>query len=133
MRLTIPPCEEDEYNHILTIIWPFFGIPVMWMIISMKWVSSWMFLIYLGPAVVWVILWVWAKKPENNKIPSGYIVIELLGMVCGFIWTYYVSGMMIDILTMVGILSKLSATYLALTIIAVGNALPDALLTVSLA
>ena len=54
-------------------------------------------------------------------------------MICGFIWTYYVSGLMIDLLTMVGILTKLSATYLALTIIAVGNALPDALITIALA
>ena len=54
-------------------------------------------------------------------------------MVCGFIWTYWVSGAMIDLLTMVGVLTKLSATYLALTIIAVGNALPDALITIAMA
>jgi len=48
-------------------------------------------------------------------------------------WTYYVSGLLIDILTMIGILTKLSATYLALTIIAIGNALPDALITIALA
>lgn len=40
---------------------------------------------------------------------------------------------MIDALTFIGVLSKLSATYLALTIIAVGNALPDAMLTIALA
>lgn len=38
---------------------------------------------------------------------------------------------MIDALTFVGLLTKLSATYLALTVIAVGNALPDAMLTIS--
>jgi len=54
-------------------------------------------------------------------------------MIVGFVWTYYVSGMLIDLLTMIGVISKLSTTYLALTIIAVGNALPDALLTISLA
>lgn len=43
------------------------------------------------------------------------------------------SGLLIDLLNMIGVLSKLSATYLALTIIAVGNALPDALITVKLA
>lgn len=54
-------------------------------------------------------------------------------MIQGFIWTYFVSGLMIDALTFIGVLSKLSATYLALTIIAVGNALPDAMLTIALA
>jgi Ca2+/Na+ antiporter len=42
-------------------------------------------------------------------------------------------GALIDLLGMIGVLSKLSATYLGLTIIAVGNALPDAMLTITLA
>jgi len=54
-------------------------------------------------------------------------------MLCGFVWTYYVSGILIDVLSLIGVLSKLSATYLALTIIAIGNALPDALITIALA
>ena len=43
------------------------------------------------------------------------------------------SGLLIDLLTFIGIVTKLSATYLALTIIGVGNALPDALITIQLA
>ena len=38
---------------------------------------------------------------------------------------------MIDCLSFVGVLTKLSPTFLALTIIAMGNALPDAMLTIS--
>ena len=41
--------------------------------------------------------------------------------------------MLIDILTTIGVLTKLSCIYLALTIIAVGNALPDAIVTISMA
>lgn len=62
-----------------------------------------------------------------------FVFISLVGMIWGFIWTYFVSGLMIDALTFIGILTKLSPTYLALTIIAVGNALPDAMLTIALA
>lgn len=60
-------------------------------------------------------------------------VIELLGSISGFIWTSYVSGLLIDLLTFIGVITKLSPTYLALTIIGVGNALPDALITIKLA
>lgn len=60
-------------------------------------------------------------------------MVEAIGCLCGFFWTAYISGILIDILTFIGVISKLSATYLALTIIGVGNALPDALITVSLA
>jgi Ca2+/Na+ antiporter len=60
-------------------------------------------------------------------------VIELLGCLSGFFWTSFVSGLLIDLLTFIGVITKLSPTYLALTIIGVGNALPDALITVQLA
>jgi Ca2+/Na+ antiporter len=53
-------------------------------------------------------------------------------MICGFVWTYFVSGLLIDLLTLIGLVTKLSPTYIALTIIAVGNALPDALITIAL-
>jgi Ca2+/Na+ antiporter len=41
--------------------------------------------------------------------------------------------MLIDVLSSIGLITKLSATYLGLTVIAIGNALPDALVTVALA
>ena len=60
-------------------------------------------------------------------------------------WTYLASGILIDLLNFVGILiyiyllfiiigmiTNLSKTYLGFTIIAMGNALPDALTTITL-
>ena len=32
-KLTIPPCEEEEYDNWLVVVWPFLGIPVAGMII----------------------------------------------------------------------------------------------------
>lgn len=54
-------------------------------------------------------------------------------MICGFMQTYFIIGVLVDFLTAVGYITKLSATYLAMTIIAVGNALPDAIITINLA
>jgi len=56
-----------------------------------------------------------------------------LGAFSGLLWTYVVSDVLIDLLTMVGVVCKLSTTYLSLTILAIGNALPDALTTIALA
>lgn len=44
-----------------------------------------------------------------------------------------VCGILIDILQFLGMVSKLNKTYLGLTVIAVGNALPDAVTTIALA
>jgi Ca2+/Na+ antiporter len=96
--------------------------------------DSWWYLSYLVVAVAWTVIWWLVHRGKDvHEPPSGYIIIAFIGMIVGLVWTYWVSGVLIDILTMVGIITKLSSTYLALTIIAVGNALPDALMTITMA
>jgi len=51
----------------------------------------------------------------------------------GLIWTYWLCGVLIDILTMIGVISKLEKTFLALTVLGIGNALPDTLVAISVA
>jgi sodium/potassium/calcium exchanger 6 len=53
--------------------------------------------------------------------------------VAALVWTYLLSGVLIDLLEFLGMLSKLNKTFLGLTIIAVGNALPDGVTTIALA
>lgn len=137
-RLTVPPCVEsenlEEYDHVLTLVWPYLGIPATYMLAMNGPPDSWWYLLYLVVAVLWTLLFYLIHRgKERNEIPSGYIVIAFVGMVVGLVWTYWVSGVLIDILTLVGTITKLPATYLALTIIAVGNALPDALMTITMA
>lgn len=56
----------------------------------------------------------------------------ILGVLAGLLWTYVLVGFLIDLLNCFGVLLGLDNTYLGLTILAVGNALPDALTTISL-
>ena len=49
------------------------------------------------------------------------------------LWTYVASQMLIDLLGLFVIVFKLDTTYMGLTILGVGNALPDALTTIALA
>lgn len=160
-KLTIPPCEAAHYDKWLVIVWPYFGIMVAQIIAMKAWPTTFEYFLYLPIALVWSITFYCIKGTQDPKdleeegsdddeedkedsedhplterhmLPGNwFILISIVGMIWGFIWTYFVSGLMIDALTFIGVLSKLSATYLALTIIAVGNALPDAMLTISLA
>lgn len=59
--------------------------------------------------------------------------MQIFGTVGAIVWTYLACGLLIDILQFLGMISKLSKTYLGLTIIAVGNALPDGITTIALA
>ena len=36
-KLTIPPCEEEHYNHKYTVLWPILGIPfIVWNFFGLK-------------------------------------------------------------------------------------------------
>ena len=59
--------------------------------------------------------------------------MEVFGAVGALLWTYLISGILIDLLNYLGLVSKLDTTYMGLTVIAVGNALPDAITTIALA
>ena len=48
-------------------------------------------------------------------------------------WTKLCCGALVDLLTVIGLMTNLSTTYLGLTILAVGNALPDGLTTIAIA
>lgn len=47
-------------------------------------------------------------------------------------WSYLLIGTLIDILSVIGVALNLEEAYLGLTILAIGNALPDALTTIAL-
>ena len=47
-------------------------------------------------------------------------------------WSYLATNILIDLLTMIGVITQLSSTYLGLTILAIGNALPDGLTVIAL-
>lgn len=57
----------------------------------------------------------------------------MLGTILGLLWTYIASDMLIDLLALFVVVFNLDATYMGLTILGVGNALPDALCTIALA
>jgi len=51
-KLTIPPCEVDEYDNYLVVMWPFLGIPMaMFMILKTFPTGAWLY--YLIPAFIW--------------------------------------------------------------------------------
>ena len=60
-------------------------------------------------------------------------MISLIGILTSVLWTKFCCELLVDLLTFFGKLTGLSSTYLGLTVIAVGNALPDGLTTIAIA
>lgn len=130
-KLTIPPCEEDHYNHLYTILWPFLGTTfLLYNFIT----TPWPIYLYALPFSTGLSFLLYKYKPQNpKKFPKYYIFIDLTAILCGVLWTKMACGLLVDLLTFVGVLTNLSSTYLGLTVIAVGNALPDGLTTIAIA
>lgn len=82
-----------------------------------------------GLAISALVYW----KTRHDEVPSFYVGVQVSGTVISLIWTYLLSGILIDQLQFLGMLSQLDKTYLGLSVIAVGNALPDGITTIALA
>jgi Ca2+/Na+ antiporter len=67
-----------------------------------------------------------------NEIPNYYIGISIVGTIFGFVWMFICCNLMIDLLNVFVIIFKLDETYMGLTILGIGTALPDALTTIAL-
>ena len=57
----------------------------------------------------------------------------VIGTVGGLLWTYIACSILIDLLTSLIVILKLNKTYMGMTILGIGNALPDGLTTIALA
>ena len=92
--------------------------------------------IYIGlPLSVIVALVFYFYLPddlETIKAPKWWMAFIVIAVLQGLLWTYILSGFLIDLLNCFGIIFNLGSVYLGLSILAVGNALPDALTTLAL-
>jgi Ca2+/Na+ antiporter len=129
-KITLPPCEEDKYEKLWAMIFPIPGIAFMMWIVSFPVPSVWTLVAIPIGGIISLIIYF---TSEEEKPPCYYPLIELFGTIGALMWTYLVSGILIDLLQFLGMLSKLNSTYLGLTVIAVGNALPDGVTTIALA
>ena len=127
-RYTILPCDEEEYEHHYSIYWPFLGILFL-LIMIVKEPSVW-WLLWIPISGVW---YYYLSKHTEEGVPSYFMFIIFLSVLSGILWTKFCCGLLVDLLTVIGYQSNLSTTYLGLTILAVGNALPDGLTTISIA
>ena len=57
----------------------------------------------------------------------------VIGIISALLWIFVVSRMLVDLLNLYAIVFKLDQTFLGLTVLAVGGALPDAITTIALA
>ena len=134
--LTACPVSHHEYDYKRAMIFPIPGIAFMiWIFTKISY--PWVYLeLGLPLVVIYYVLALWflpKKVDAEQEAPKWYMAFTIQGVLAGLMYTYVLVGVLIDNLNTIGIVLNLSTTYLGLTILAVGNALPDALTTIKLA
>jgi solute carrier family 24 (sodium/potassium/calcium exchanger), member 6 len=56
----------------------------------------------------------------------------MLSVAWGLAWCYLLIGIVVDMMNSIGVFLNLSKTIIGLTVLAIGNGLPDALITIEL-
>lgn len=130
LYLTALPTDEENYSKLRCMVYSIPGTLFMWYVFHPILDSSYVY--YALPLGFTVFILFAYTLPEDNKPPKWFILISLLGVISGLMWTYLLIGYLIDMLELLGVVLNLEETYLGLTILAIGNALPDALTTISL-
>ena len=130
-RLTILPPGQGKVDRWRVVVWPFLGIPVI------------LFALFGQPRMVWlwtlplalglsIVFWQVLEKDRVSSARLGFF----FAFFCAFsaiLWTKIVSGLLIDLICFFGTVLNISSSYLGFTVIAIGNALPDSLITVAIA
>ena len=129
LNLTVLPCDEDQYTRKRCLIYPLPGMLfAVWVV--MQEISWRMFFIALVPAIILEIFFYCTLN--RHEPPKYFIIMNAFGVIGGLMWCYILVNLLIDLLSCVGLLLNLDNAYLGLTILAVGNALTDALTTITL-
>lgn len=128
--LTGVPVEAEHFSWTRCMVYPIPGMYFMTWTFTQQWYG----MIYLEvtlPLVVLLYL-LFALGIKDRQAPKWFMFFTCLGVVVGLMYTYIFVGILIDMLNTLGVLLGLDNTYLGLTILAIGNALPDALTTIAL-
>lgn len=127
---TALPVEKDHYSKTRALIWVVPGWYFMLWIFIKEWFN--MAYLYLGLPCAVLTFICFITLLEKDKAPKWFMVFTCQGVLAGLMYTYLLIGVLIDQLNALGTILNLDNTYLGLTILAIGNALPDALTTISL-
>lgn len=130
---TLMPCEEHHYSRVRCLTYSFTGIGFMFFVMhhfdwSTAVIFTWLVVALLHFSLFLIIL------PRDGSTPGlraqQWIVANTV--ISSTFWMYFMIELLISLLNAVGMVFDLEASFLGFTVLAIGNALPDALSTFAL-
>lgn len=131
---TIPPCDEENFNNKLCMITPFPMIILLFYIFEFH-TDSILFTYVAMPIalVLQFIFYYTLKDLKEGELPKYFIIISIFSALVGLFWTYFTINIIVDVLDTFVIFCNLDYTFMGITVLGIGNAIPDAFATVAIA
>ena len=126
---TLPPTDE-EFSKNRCLVWSFTGVFfIYWNLHPTLDITY----LYIALPISLVLFGLFKTQlKDNNEAPSWSIILCVVAAFCGILWIKLFMGFLIDMLQSLPVLLNLGQSFLGFTILAIGNALPDAYMTISL-
>jgi len=94
-KITLPPCEVEKYEKKWALIFPIPGIAFMIWIVTFPIPPIWILVAIPIGGILTLIIYC---TSEEDKAPKYYPALEFFGTIGALMWTYLVSGILIDLL-----------------------------------
>lgn len=124
---------ESHYSRLRCLLYSFTGTAFMFFVMyHFDWSSvvffTWLVVALLHFSVHFFIL------PKDGSVPNLRALqwITVNGVISSTFWMYFMIELLISLLNALGMIFDLEASFLGFTVLAIGNALPDALSTFAL-
>ena len=134
---TLLPTEFEEFTWIRCMVYSATGTLFQFFVVLLfhGWTFK-MFIAWLTVASLMLATFAYGYQTYENSLPpkNGFYdkLTTILSVISSVCWMYFLLEILIDVLNCLGMVLNLDASFLGFTILAVGNALPDALNTFAL-
>jgi sodium/potassium/calcium exchanger 6 len=129
--LTVLPSQKETYTRTRVSYYPITGaVFVAWFVLREA--SSRVLTIGGAAGLVLYFLLSQYLPSKEKQLPTWYPAIPVASLAVSFLWLYVLASLALDATACLRILFNLDQSYLGLTVLAIGNALPDALTTITL-
>lgn len=129
LYFTVLPASKEQYSKLRCLLYCIPGTCFWYWVFFPK--LSLDYLKYPIPVGITIFL-IFVFTLKKKSPPKYFLILNTMALISALMWSKVMIRILIDILNTVEIIFNLPKSYLGLTILAVGNAMVDAITTISL-
>ena len=126
-KLTIPPSNDEQWDRRFAVLFPILSVTYFFMVTG--------FIDFTGPppVVYWILIGVgfissiviYYTTKQQHAPRRLILVYALIGFFMSLLWIFFIANVLIDVLSLLGVVFTLKPAFLGVTVLAWGNSVGD--------